>query len=67
MDLPKSNYYGVRCPNCPAVYWHRNQSQIELMCTVSFEDRGLPLVPEHFGIVVGFGRFKHVCKPELEE
>lgn len=67
MDLPKRSHYGVKCPLCPATLWKDNQTQIELLCTVSFKDRGLPYIEENLGLVIGYGRFQHTCRPDLEK
>ena len=67
MDLPSKAYYGVKCPKCPAVFWCATKDRIELLCTVSFKDRGLPYIEENMGIVVGFGNFEHTCRPDLNE
>ena len=66
MDLPQRQYYGVRCMLCPAIYWNENKSRIELLCTVSFKDKGLPYIEENLGIVVGYGKFDHQCRPDLD-
>ena len=67
MELPKANYYGVRCMKCPAIFWTPSYSKIIIMCTVAFQDKGLPFVEEDLGLVIGFGRFAHVCRPDLDE
>jgi hypothetical protein len=56
----------VLCPICPCVIWFNNKEQVELRCTVSFKDKGLPYIEEHLGIIVGFGHFRHTCRPDLE-
>lgn len=67
MDLPDREYYGVKCPSCPCVIWYNDKTRVELLCTVSFKDKGLPYIEENLGIVVGFGNFSHKCRPDLEE
>lgn len=66
MDLPKRTHYGVKCPLCPAILWNENQQKMELLCMVSFKDKGLPYIEENMGIVIGFGNFSHPCRPDLE-
>jgi hypothetical protein len=66
MDLPRKSYYGVKCPICPCTLWYREQQRVELLCTVSFKDKGLPYIEESLGIVIGFGNFSHTCRPDLD-
>ena len=66
MDLPKKKWYGLRCPFCPATIWKQSQTVIELLCTVSFKDKGLPYIEDHFGVIVGYGNFHHTCRPDLD-
>ena len=63
MDLPKANSYGISCEVCELLFFNASQEKIELMVDKSFDDAGIPLMLTPMGLVIGFGRFPHVCKP----
>lgn len=68
MDLPNHTRYGVKCYSCPAVFWSKDKFRIELMCTLSFADAREDLKQhEALGIVIGYSRFDHVCRPDLDD
>ena len=65
MDLPKASNYGISCIVCDLLFFNASQEKIELMVDKSFQDAGMPLMETPMGIVIGFGRFPHLCRPLL--
>ena len=64
MDLPKSKHYGVSCAVCENTLWTTSQKDAELRLDVSFKDKGMNFIRTEFGIIIGFGRFAHLCISE---
>ena len=77
MDLPEAKYYGVQCVQCEKVFYStQSKIELILdMSFQDFKKRLIPVTPKDIerrdnlpdfletplGLIVGFGRFPHVC------
>jgi len=66
MDLPIRKHYGVMCARCESCLWTSSQREAELRLDVSFPDHGGVILETPMGVLIGYGRFQHVCRIESD-